>query len=59
MIATIYAAVLSWTSVHLQRAWSGAHGEDDPNLAMRLTRTLLETLLGALGAVTAFWWFVP
>jgi hypothetical protein len=26
---------------------------------LRLTRTFLDALLVALGAVTAFWWFVP
>jgi hypothetical protein len=31
------------------------HGEDDADLAVRLARTLLDALLVALGAVTAFW----
>jgi hypothetical protein len=28
-------------------------------MVMSITRTLLDALLVALAAVTAFWWFVP
>jgi hypothetical protein len=29
------------------------------DIYLRITRTLLDALMVALGAVTAFWWFVP
>ena len=50
----------------ISRGSSLARLEGESNLArrddgiyLRVTRTLLDALLVVLGAVTAFWWFVP
>jgi hypothetical protein len=55
---------------HADRHRQANHSsEDDPGaqlmarrgdgIYLRVTRTLLDALLVALGAVTAFWWVVP